>query len=595
MGQTMLFPHQAKLQLLRRVKRRSNWSCLETRPGRHELWRVCCPSMTGPPEQFHTLLPLAAGSQQEAEQLGAASAGAAPIQSTELLGLPPSKRSSVSRAEVEGRATPSQVVLERGLSIDGPASGPTSPAGVAAGLAPLLLHLGRPMSSSSGGQWPQPSRRQARSGTTLDLQVLAAAASRLASALSIDPLSPSARGSPLALVTAPSQAATRPGSALRGGNFQPASRRLSGAVTPTEARHRPNASPEPGSATAAALLAGADGAQIRLQGSPRAGSPQYSTSSGSAASDAAAVLTDFPLGEPPTGSNIGFLNDTAGAALLPDVVDRPGLGPALLPDLAASQVGTRKQDLRPSHAGSALPNQALSSASVIRPSSAAGLAGEGRRPGVVKGLAGVATGSAANAWLPPEGVASQSGGRLGPAALSSAAADLPSSAAAAVSAAIEAVRSPGSLLVPVLSIDRAVGPPGAAPSVAPGLEGTADHLGEASALLLEGSTSLSGGARGQPGAAPASMCSQRRPASGMAQPAGSGGEISPRGVAPASARGPKASATARGPLRPGSATSGALPCRGRRRPPGRRQRRCLCILPGHRHRGCRAPVLPLST
>ena len=521
------------------------------------------------PEQFHTLLPSAAGSQQEAEQPSAASADAAPIQSTELLGPQPSEGSGISRPEVEGRATPSQVVLERGLSIDGPGWGPTSPTSVAAGLAALLLHLGRPMSGSSGGQGPQLSRRQAGSGATLSPPVLATAASRLDGALSIDQLSPSPLDSPPAHRAAPSQAAMRPGSALSAGNFQPASSRPSGAVTTTEARCRPDASPgpgsainRPGSATATALPAGADGGPDQLQGSPRAGSPQYSTSSGSAASDAAAVLPDFPSDEPPTGSDSGPLSDT--------------VRPALLPDSAASQVGTRVGDLRPRHAGSALPNQAQSSPSVSRPSSAAGLAREGSRPGVGKGLAGDATGSTADVWLAPEGVAGQPGGRLDPVAPSGAAANAPSSTAAAVSAAVEPVRRPGSLLVPVLSVDRAAGPLDAAPGVAPGLDGAADHLGEASAVLPKGGSGPSGGApqsarvpgsvRNQPGAAPAGVPSQRRTAPDVLQPAGSGGGVSPRRVAPASARGAKASATARGPLRPGSAKPGG-PALTRQAPP----------------------------
>ena len=43
----MLFPHPAKLQLLRLFTQRSSWSCLEVGPGRHESWRVRCPSATG--------------------------------------------------------------------------------------------------------------------------------------------------------------------------------------------------------------------------------------------------------------------------------------------------------------------------------------------------------------------------------------------------------------------------------------------------------------------------------------------------------------------------------------------------------------------
>ena len=538
------------------------------------------------PEQSQTLLASAAGSRQEAEQPGAASAGAAPIQSAELLGPQPSRGSSISRAEAEGRATPSQVVLERGLSIDGPASSPTSPTGVAAGLASLLLHLGRPMSSSGGGQGPQPGQRQARSGTTLGPPALAAGASRLDGALSIDPLPPSPLGSPQALRTAPSQAATRPSGALSAGNFQPASRRLSGAATPTEARRRPDASPEPGSAgsrpgsgTAAARLAGGDGGPHQLQGLLRSCSPQYSTSSGSAASDAAAVLPDFPLNEPPIGSDeSGPLSNTVGPALLPDIVVGPGLGPALLPELAASQVGTRVGDLRPSHAGSALPNQAQSPASFSRPSSAAAQAVEGSRPGVVRALAGDAAGSAVDTWLRLEGVASQPGSGLGPVAPPGAAADPPSSAAAAVSSSVEPVRRPGRLLVPVLSIDRAGGPLDAALGVAPGLEGAADHLDEASAVLPEGSNDPSegaprsarapGSARWQPGAAPAGVRSRDRTTPDVLQPVGSGGEFNPRSVAPASARGSKASAPARGPLRPGSANSRG-PALARQAPPAR--------------------------
>lgn len=533
-------------------------------------------------EQSQTLFPLAAGSQQEAEHPGAASADAALVQSTDLLSPQPSGVSSVSRAEVEGQATPSHVVLERALSVDGPASGPTSPAGVAARLAPLLLHLGRPMSSSSGAQGPQPTHQQAPSGTTLGPQVLATAASLLDSTLSTDLLSPSRLGSPPAPRAAPSQAAMRPGSALSAGSFQAASRRLSGAATPTEARRGPGVPPEPGgaasgpgSASAAALAAGADGGLDRLQGSPRAGGPHSSSSSGSAASDAAAVLPSFPLDEPPPGSDSDSLSDTVGAALLPEVVERPGLGAALLLDLAAGQVGSRVGDLRPSHSG-ALPNQAASSGSAGRPISAAGLAAEGSRPGVVKGLAGDASGSVPGALLPPEGVASRPSSRLGPVAPSGAAANPPSSTAAAVSAAIEPVRRPGSLPVPVLPIGRAADPPDAAPDVAPGFEGAANQRGEALTVLTEGGTSLSGGApqsarapgsvHGQPGVAPASTRNQRRTAPGTVQPAGSRGESSSRSMAPASARGSMASAAARGPRRQGSANSGA-PALPRQAPP----------------------------
>ena len=152
--------------------------------------------------------------------------------------------------------------------------------------------------------------------------------------------------------------------------------------------------------------------------------------------------------------------------------------------------------------------------------------------------------------------------------------------------ATEPVRRPG-VLVPVLSIDRPASPPDAAPGVAPGLEGD-DHLGEASAVLLDGSNSLSEGApqsaqapgtaRGQPSGAPASVRSQHRTATGMVQPAGSGDEDSPRSMAPASARGSKASATARGALRPGSANGGG-PALLRQAPPAWPQAATVSLRP----------------
>ena len=105
------------------------------------------------PEQVHTLLLSAAGSQQEGEQRGAASAGAAPLQSAESLRPRNSGGSSISRAEMEGQTTPSEVVLEHGLSIDGPASGRTSPTGMEAtepvrrpGLLVPVLSIDRPAS-----------------------------------------------------------------------------------------------------------------------------------------------------------------------------------------------------------------------------------------------------------------------------------------------------------------------------------------------------------------------------------------------------------------------------------------------------------------